>query len=444
MSTEVRDRYHELFALREQGGGVADAAWSTGLRHRGFERFAELGWPTTRMEDWRHTNPAPLASLEVTLPPAGRVLNGAARRILNAAPVLPGATDRLVFVDGCYAPGLSYSSARAGLVALPLAVAARAQEDLVLRHLASIDGGESGALSALNQAFLADGAFVWLGEEACLEGLVEVIHVSTAGDDCRPAATFPRTLVVAGAGARAVLVERYVCAGETTHFANAVTEVYLAPDASLAHCRVTETSARSYHVSSTVVHQHAGSVYRGHAITVGGALVRNDLAVALDGVGASAVLAGLFVADGREHLDNHTLIRHNRASCTSRELYKGILADHATGVFRGKIVVAPLAQKTDSRQTNRNLLLSQGATIHSQPQLEIYADDVKCTHGAATGRLDEESVFYLCSRGISLPDARGILTGAFAAELLDGLPSETLGEQLRDTLHDRVGLVRLC
>ncbi|HVB37990.1 MAG TPA: Fe-S cluster assembly protein SufD, partial [Vicinamibacterales bacterium] len=295
---------------------------------------------------------------------------------------------------------------------------------------------------ALNTAFFADGAFVLLPPHTILDAPIHLLFITVA-DRARTEAvmTHPRVLLVAGEDSQARIIESYAGTPGATYFTNALTEVSLGEHAVVEHCRVQRESDAAFHVGLMHVNGRRSSTFTSHAFALGGALVRNEIAAVMGGEGMECTLNGLYLATGRQLVDNHTTIDHATPHCSSHEIYKGVLAGRARGVFNGKIIVRPDAQKTDAKQTNRALLLSDDAVIDTKPQLEIFANDVKCTHGAAIGQLDDDAVFYLRSRAIGEQDARTMLIHAFAGEVLDRVHIEPVRAQLRDELTARLSAV---
>ncbi len=365
------------------------------LRRSARGRFRELPWPTLRTEDWRFTSIAPLLHEPFELPPANHV-NPAAL----PAPTAPDAL-RLVFVNGRFAADLSQlANVPAGIAIGSLAEAPEA----VTRSLGRVADYQDQVFTALNTALLGDGAYLLVADGQALDRPVELIHL--AHPTGRATAAYPRTLVVLGKGARATVVERYLPAGDGTYFTNAVTEIVVGEDAVLDHVKLQQEGAAAFHVAGTQIVQANRSRLTTHALSFGGRLSRNEVRVRFDGEHAEATVNGLYLGTGRQHVDHQTILDHARPNCASHELYKGILDGQAHGVFNGKIFVRKDAQKTDAKQTNKVLLLSDDATIDTKPQLEIFADDVKCTHGATVGQLDAEQLFYLRSRGLDREAAR--------------------------------------
>jgi Fe-S cluster assembly protein SufD len=427
-----QDTYRQDFDRLEAETAGRVPAWLPPLRRAAFSRFAELGFPHRRMEEWRFTIVTPIAETPFRL--AGTERQGVTLESL-AEFTFEGLTgSRLVFVNGHYAPELSEVGALpSGVKVGSLASALREDGAALETHLARYANFENQAFTALNTAFLADGAFVSIPRNAIVEQPIHLLFVSTALDG--PTVSHPRTLIVAGENSQATVIESYAGLGEGVTFANAVTEIVAGENAVLDHYKVQrERSEQAYHIATMQVQLGRSSNVSSHSIALGGALVRNEANAVLGGEGGECTLNGLYLANGRRLVDNHTAIDHAMPHCASHELYKGILDDRAHGVFNGKIFVRQDAQKTDAKQTNQTLLLSEDAQINTKPQLEIFADDVKCTHGATVGQLDADAIFYLRSRGIGLEAARSILTYAFASDIIHRIKVEPVKEQLGQAL----------
>jgi len=395
------------------------------LRERALGRFAELGFPTTALEDWKYTNLASLAEHAFRLPDA-EVPDEAAQL---AAGARFGVGIELVFVNGRYAAALSSVAALPpGVLAGSLAEALRTHPELIEPHLGRYASFEhaSESLTALNTAFLRDGACIYVPVGTALEVPVHCLYVSLARGDA--IVTHPRTLIVAGEGSRVTVVEQYL--GRGAYWTNAVTEAIVGAGAALAHHTVQREAEPATHVGVVAVEQAADSTFTSRAFSLGAALARTDIATRLGAPGAACTLQGLYVARGTQHVDHHTTIDHRQPRGRSRELYKGIMDGRATAVFNGKVFVRPHAQQSDAEQLNKNLLLSDDAQIDTKPQLEILADDVKCSHGATIGQLDDDAIFYLRARGLDAATARQMLIGAFANELIDPLEVAPLRAQL--------------
>jgi Fe-S cluster assembly protein SufD len=334
----------------------------------------------------------------------------------------------LVFVDGIFSPDVSnVSDLPDGVVVSNLVLATASESGAVSKHLGSLAGLEQHPFAALNTALVADGAFIHLPAGVELERPIQLVFVS--GSEGRPTLSAPRILIVAEAASRATVVEQHLGDGGAS-LSCPVSEILLAEDAVLDHVVVQEEDSTAHHLAARQIHLAAASRYSGQTVSLGGALARTDIHVVLDGEGATASLDGLYLVDGAQQADTHLTVRHAQPNCESYQLYKGILAGSSRAVFNGRIIVDQDAQKTDANQANRNLLLSDSATVHSNPQLEIFADDVRCTHGSTVGRLDEEAIFYLRSRGIARDGAIRLLTLAFAGEVLERIPVDELRERL--------------
>jgi Fe-S cluster assembly protein SufD len=413
---------------RPQGG----PRWLEDLRSRGAAKFTALGIPTVRDEEWRFTNTAPLAAIDFA--PA-EPISGAAERLngfsYTEAPL------RLVIVNGRFDTTLSRTKGLpAGVHAGSLATALKENPDVVQRYFGQLADFTTRSFTALNTAFVQDGAFVYVPDGVVLEEPLHVIFVS--GADASKAMSHPRTLVVAGAGAQARVVESYIGAAGETYFTNAVSEVFVAENAGVDHYKVQQESLDAFHVGSLHVHTSRSSRFSSHSFALGGKWVRNDATALLDGEGGDCTLNGLYLADRDRLIDNHTTIDHAKPHNGSHEVYKGILGGTSRAVFNGKIIVRQDAQKTDAKQTNKALLLTDDAQVNTKPQLEIFADDVKCTHGAAIGQLDDDALFYLQARGIAAAEARAMLIHAFAGQVLDGIGAGAVRERAMALLDEKL------
>lgn len=418
------------------GNGAGHApTWLRELRDRGIARFGELGFPTTKHEEWRFTNVAPIAQT------AFRLAGPSAVRVPPSAvePFLLGSADQhcLVFVNGRFSAELSRGGAWPGGIQVEsLADALVKDPGLLERHLGR--QAADGAFAALNTAFVADGAYVHVSAGAQVEAPVQLLFLAAPGNE--PLVTHPRTLVVVERGARVAVVETYAAAADGVYWTNAVTELVVEDGARVDWHRVQREGERAYHTATSHSRQGRDSVVHLHAVALGGAIARHDIYTVLEGAGGSAILNGLYLPRGEQHVDHHTWIDHAAPHCETHEYFNGVLDGRARSVFSGRIIVRPGAQRTDSKQTNNNLLLSSDAHADSQPQLEIYADDVKCTHGSTTGPLDEKALFYLRSRGVGADMARRLLTYGFAAEILDRMEVRPLRERLDALVRERAGV----
>jgi Fe-S cluster assembly protein SufD len=421
------ERYVERF---EAGSGAAEPDWLRASRRAALNRFKDLGFPTTRDEEWKYTSVRPIVEGEFS------ALHETpfSAEDLAAIPLANSVACRLVFVNGRYRPELSRIPALPGGVTLTnLASAASSGNPAVERHLGQYARTEVNAFVALNTALWQDGGYLYVSRGVALEEPIHLLFVGSGSSDNQV-----RNLIVMEENSQATVQETYAGSNGQVYFTNAVTEVACAEGANLDHDRVNLESDTAYHIATHQSRQEKASVLTSHSITMGSALTRNDLNAVLAGEGIESTLDGLYVATGRQHVDNHTAIDHAMPHCNSFELYKGILADRSTGVFNGKIFVRLDAQKTDSKQTNQNLLLSRDATINTKPQLEIFADDVRCTHGATVGQLDEDALFYLRARGIGEHDARNMLVYAFANDVLERIHIEAVREELERLLYEKL------
>jgi Fe-S cluster assembly protein SufD len=426
-------------SLQEQTGGTDARSWVVRLRENAFAGFDKLGFPTTAGEEWKYTNVAPIA--KANFEPAS--WEDASLAIdpsqLQAFTYTEARLSRLVFVNGFYHPELSSLEALPGEVALlDMADALHDEkyEEVVREQLARDADFSEDAFTALNTAFISSGAFVYLPAGVQLEAPVHLLFLTDATRG--PVASFPRVLVVAERGSAATVIESYAGLGEDAYFTNAVVEISLADGARLTHYKVQRESAEAFHVATTRARLARDSSFDTTTITLGAQLSRHGINVMLDAEGAECWVDGLYLVGSNQHADTHSLIDHRRPHCTSHQLYKGILDGHSRAVFNGKVFVHKGAQQTDASQTNRNLLLSNEARVDTKPQLEIFADDVKCAHGATVGQLDEEELFYLASRGLDPDIARNLLTYGFAEEVISKIKIDSIKAQLDEAVLNRL------
>jgi len=430
---------HYARSYAEHAPGARDAPWLRRLRDEAIARFGELGFPTTRLEEWKYTR---TQAFEKTLfePWADGAEREITREGVEALAFPLFACSVYVFVDGRFAEALSAPRSLSGDLHVRSIARVRAEEPAALEpRLGALAAVKEDAFTALNTAFFEDGAFVHLPRGEHTQQPIHLVFVNTRTDTPRMA--HPRVLVDAEEGSRATLIVDHVAleANEgVQRFTNAIVEARVGANARLDCVLLQRECDDTLHVSRTHVHQARDSRFASHSLTLGGAFVRNDLAVELADEGADCTMNGLFLGLGRRHVDNHTLVEHAMPHGTSRELYKGILADRSRGVFRGRVIVHPGAQKTSAQQSNPNMLLSDDAEIDTKPQLEIHADDVRCSHGSTIGQLDAAALFYLRSRGIDESAARRMLVQAFAAEVTGALPDEALGQSVRDMIVERL------
>ncbi|HEX5574959.1 MAG TPA: Fe-S cluster assembly protein SufD [Gemmatimonadales bacterium] len=410
--------------------------WLDGLRRRAADRFAAVGFPTSRDEEWRFTPVAPIARTAWREAPAS-----ASVTLDQLGPYLFGHLEwtRLVFVNGVYRQELSsIPPAARGVRVGSLAQALRDGLPTLERHLGRQAGVESSPFTAMNTAVFQDGGFIQVPTNTELDHPFHLIFVST--DEAAACAVHPRNLLLVERGARASFIESYVTTGSAgNYWTNPVTEVVVDANCWVEHTRIQRESERAYHIGGTYVAQQRDSHYRSFSLSMGGALARHNLQACLNDENVETLLYGLYLTHRDQLVDNHTAIHHDQPNCRSWEVYKGILDDRSRAVFNGKVFVKPEAQKTDAKQTNRNLLLSDGARVDTKPQLEIFADDVKCTHGATVGRLDDIALFYARSRGVPAEEAQRLLTYAFAAEVIGEVALEPVRRELERLVKERLG-----
>ena len=433
----VREAYLQEFGLRVPVATAETPDWLEPVRKAAIDRFAATGFPTARDEEWRFTPVAPIAQ------GTWRQGTGSARGVTREqiAPFIFGHPEwtTLVFVDGGYSEALSSTGALpAGVRAGSLAEALRADGAMLEKHLARHASIESSPFTALSTAFMRDGGFLHVPANTDLPRPVHLVFVTTP--EAAGNVTYPRNLVVIEQGARASVIESYVSLAEgASYWTNAVTEVVAGANSWIEHTRIQRESERAYHVGLTHVEQQRDSHYRSFTLAMGGALARHNLYARLNGENVETLLYGLYLTRGDQMVDNHTAIHHDQPNCRSWEVYKGVLDGRSRAVFNGKVFVKPEAQKTDAKQTNRNLLLSDAAKVNTKPQLEIFADDVKCTHGATVGRLDDVALFYARSRGVPAEKAQRLLTYAFAAEVTAEVALEPVRDELDRLVRERLG-----
>jgi Fe-S cluster assembly protein SufD len=426
--TPTSTTYEQVFAALRASGGPS---WLPALRRTAMDRFNALGFPTTRNEDWHFTSVTPIAERVFKVAP---VRSGPATLSpADVAALVIGDADwhRLVFVNGRFEASLSaFAGLPAEVRVTTLAEALKESPEFVAEHLGKLAGSETHTFTALNTAFAQDGVVIHVPGGQVVEAPVHIVHI--ADSRAAGAGIHPRLLVVAEALSQLTIVESFASTGSlgAAYLTNTVAEIEVGNGARVDHYKIQRESTEAFHVGTTQVRQGRDSVYHSFSYAAGAALSRTNVYTQLDGENAETRLNGLYLIDGTQHADHQTFVEHLAPGCASRELYKGILDGSSHGVFNGKVYVAPVAQKTDGKQTNHALLLSDQARVDTKPQLEIFADDVKCTHGATVGRLDQDALFYMKSRGLGADNARALLTYAFAAEVLETIGVDALREGL--------------
>ncbi|MFA9479603.1 Fe-S cluster assembly protein SufD [Phycisphaerales bacterium AB-hyl4] len=428
--TEAIAHYESLAKQRLDHG----PAWLRPIREQAIARLADLGLPTRKHEEWRYTDPARLTQTNFTLP-SDRATVTAEQVARFAIPDLDAHT--LVFVNGRYVAELSHiGKLPEGVTVLPLNDALDKHRDRIEPHFAEEGEPSSKAFTALNAALCDDGVFVHIAENKQLDKPVLLLNIMAGTDE--PTITNPRTFFLGDANAEGTIVERYVSLDDSVYFTNAVAHVEAGQGAHLSHYLIEEESPKAFQLSTLLTEQSRDSNVDSHTMLFGGELVRNNCNPRLNGEGGDCLVNGLYMPTDHQHMDNHMRVEHNAAHCDSRQFYKGVLNGHGRSVFSGRIRVEIDAQKTDAKQTNANLLLSDDADATTKPQLEIYADDVKCTHGATIGQIQDEAIFYLMARGVDRTSARAMLVYAFAAESLERMQLEPVRNMLGKMILHRL------
>jgi Fe-S cluster assembly protein SufD len=409
--------------------GPAQPRWVGQARESAMAQFERLGFPSAKIEQWRFTSIAPIAERTFALAKGGYTGAQEQTQALSA-PIA-----QAVCVNGKFAPQLSQlDKLPKGVQLLGLETAIASHPTLIEPYLAKLSRTETNSFTPLNTAFLRDGVVLLIPARTVIERPIEITFASVS--EGTGSASHPRLLIVAGEASQATVFERYV--GKGVAFTNAVGEVWLGANAVIDHYKLQEEPAEAFHIASLFLHCGRSCTFSSHSLTFGGGIARNDVVATLAGEGIDCTLNGLYVGRGNQLIDNHTTIDHAMPHCGSHEIYKGILGDQSRAVFNGKIIVRPDAQKTDAKQTNKALLLSDEANINSKPELEIFANDVKCTHGAAIGQLDDAAMFYLRSRGLGVTESRAMLVHAFAGDILNRVKIAPVREYLEGILTARL------
>jgi len=404
-------------------------------RQSAIELLQKTGFPTTRQENWKYTDVRPII---------GKLFNVAT---LNPENISTETIEsirlheldchELVFINGRFSAGHSRLQALPdGVVIKDLASALKDHRQLIAEHISGFSAAEHNGFTALNTAFIRDGALICLPPNAAIEKPINLLYLSGLHD--RPFASHPRNLIILSENSQATIIENYIGLDDSDYFTNTVTEVCMKQNAHLQHYKIQQESMQAYHIGSLKIAQGQSSRVESHSISLGGALVRNDIHSRLEAEGAGIIMNGLYMATGKQHVDNHTRVDHLQPHTSSHEIYRGVLNDHARGVFNGKVIVHKDAQKTDAVQSNANLLLSDNAEVDTKPELEIYADDVKCAHGATVGQLDQDMLFYLRSRSIDAHTAKSLLTFAFADEVIRQIKLDPIRKRLESLVIGRL------
>lgn len=434
--TRERNPYLESFDHFENGHGRRSPSWLSSLRKAAIDRFSDVGFPSLQDEDWRFTNVTPIRKLpfKPVLEPAS-IPSGDDAPQPGAFASIPGT--KLVFLNGQFAKHLStVESLPPGVILSSLSAALDSDGAFLEKHLGAHAPIDSSPFTALNTAFFTDGALIRVPRDTVIENPIHLEFIFTGGEAGTIA--LPRNLIVAEHGSKFTVVESFVGTHTTASLTNAITELVLAENSSVEYCKFQDEPLSSFHIAGLHAALDRNSSLAFHSIATGARLSRNDIRTKLDGENVDCVLNGLYLTKGDQLADHFMIVEHAKAHCNSHEYFNGILDGRSRGVFHGRIFVHPEAQKTDAKQTNKNLLLSDDAVINTKPQLEIYADDVKCTHGATIGQLDEESIFYLRARGVGHETARRMLMHAFAAEIVDRIHCQAVRDALNQLVWERL------
>ena len=429
MNSTETDQFAHAYMLARKSQ-PAEPAWLAELRDEGIENFRALGLPTVKHEEWRWTNLKRL--VDVAFAPAADVPVTEA----ELAPYLIDGADRirLVFVNGRYAENLCKTPPmQDDLVIQPISRVLTSSEGLHIKLGRYAE--QANPFVALNTALFADGAYIRAGNSLSLELPIHIIHVSTAAAE--PAVVSPRTLILAGEGAEIRVIETFVGLGTGVRLVNAVSEIVAKGNAKIRHIKLLRESNDTTHIGWKEVRIERDAEVVSHSVGLDAGLARNEVHAVLSAEGASCTLNGLVLGRGNQHFDNHIVVDHVRPHGTSKQLYRSVVDDKARSVFSGKVIVRPGANGTDAHQTNNNLLLSNDAKVDTKPQLEIYTDDVKCSHGATSGQLDPEAVFFLRARGLDARSARSLLTYAFAKEVIDQIKMDPVRMHLEKLIRER-------
>ncbi|MBS1516768.1 MAG: Fe-S cluster assembly protein SufD [Bacteroidetes bacterium] len=406
------------------------------IRKDAIAVFDKLGFPVKKMEEWKYTNLNPLLNHDFHYS-SDRKQSELKKSDIEKYKFESGEKNFLVFVNGVFIEDLSSVISNSENIYVGNITGGRKKyPEIFEKHFSKYADYSDRSLVALNTAFSADGAFVYVKKNTDLKEAVHILHISDAEKE--NVMLQPRNLFVIEEGGRAEIAEDYYSKGDNFSFTNMVTEVYCGKNSHTGHYKIQNEGDKDYHVGMTQVHQEQDSNYSNTTVSWGGSIIRNDLNAVFDGRNTESHFFGLYLLDGKQHVDNHTLADHKMPDCFSNELYKGILSGHSTGVFNGKIMVREDAQKTNAYQSNGNILLSDDATIYSKPQLEIFADDVKCSHGATSGQLNEDEMFYIKSRGIGDKNAKALLLKAFVSDVIDSIKTDEFREHVENKLEHKL------
>lgn len=432
MNTDARNYYLDDYLRVSAMLPGAGVPWLRQLRSSALDQFAQRGFPTRREEEWKYTSVTAFEQHTFHAVPAARN-DAQAAALIDRLALRSNDGHVLVFHNGRYVPSLSsIGRLPAGVTLASVADTLNARPEVLEPYL--VDDNTQTVFGVLNTAFMTDGAYLHFGRGKVLDEPVHLLFLSTEADG----ASHARNLIVAEQGAQATVIEHYAGIDDSVYFTNVVTRIFTDSNAAITHHKLQQESAGAFHFAGIHAVQQRDSRLESHSFSLGGALARNDITTTFDAHGCEATLSGLYLVGGQQHVDNHTRIDHRQPNGTSREHYRGVLGGRSHAVFNGRVIVQPGAQKTNAYQANHNLLLSRDAEVDTKPELEIYADDVKCNHGATVGQLDEAQLFYLRSRGIEEAMARNLLVHAFAHDVIERIRVASLRTRLEQILMARL------
>lgn len=410
-------------------------AWLSELRQNSWELFSQTGLPTTRHEEWKYLNLSGLPSL------VKEVEHSVDASPKDVSEYLDDNDLNIVFVNGVFSQEFSnINKLPKGISIAPLAQSLASQDGTISELFQRTSVNDPEPFLSLNTALFKDGAFIKIADNVIFQKVIHILHVTSPSAD--NVAVFPRTVIMAGKSAQASILESYVGIKDEAYFINPVTDMQVGENAVLNYYKCQADGPQAVHIGAVRVSQDANSQLEAFSLAVGARLARNNISVASNGEGTDSILDGLYVLGASQQVDNHTLIDHRQPNCTSHQLYKGILNDQSHAIFNGKIFVRPIAQKTNSYQLNKHLLLGKESRVDTKPQLEIFADDVKCTHGATIGQLNEDEIFYFQTRCISKDDAIRMLSRGFVDDLLDKLRDQNVRQKLSRLLSKKIAILR--
>jgi len=435
--TDIQSKISTAFSDFEQRNSENNENALFIVRQDSFKAFEKLGLPTTRNEEYKYTPISKVLekNFNFNAVPAKSVLT---KEEVEEVFIKNNESNVLVFINGFFSKEYSkIISPEDELTFMEFSEVQQKYPQLLLNHFAHYASYEKDAYTALNTAFADKGTLIIVPGKTVVSAPITLYFINDTNIS-NNAVIQPRNLFLIGADSEVNFIESFHSFGAEPSFVNIVTEIVLEKDAKVKYTKINNESEKAYHVGNTQVYQEDNSVFTSNTITFGGAMVRNNLNIVIDGEHAEANMNGLYLLNGKQHVDNHTMVDHRKPNCVSNELYKGVIDGKANAVFNGKIFVRQIAQKTNAFQSNRNILLSNDATINTKPQLEIWADDVKCSHGATTGEIDDEQLFYLRSRGLSLESARSMLLYAFATDVFENVKLEGLKNHIDKIISDRL------